>query len=204
MSLSQQGRVAIDPRFRCPRCFRWVTRNVDRQLRKHKCYDSERHVRAVGYARRRALGETLQEIGDSEGCTPERVRQVIEEAGIPRVPTRQLDNRLRQHIERLRSIVYPPVRQQDTHGTLACYSNGGCRCDECREAHTIYRRAQRRATGKRSSFGHACETCGLVVYYAAHGWRHVRAQGHLPVPLKLAEPITPENPTTDRVLPVAL
>ncbi|HVM10324.1 MAG TPA: hypothetical protein VM345_17835 [Acidimicrobiales bacterium] len=35
-----------------------------------------------------------------------------------------------------------PAKQR-THGMVACYRDGGCRCDECRHAWTSYKRARR-------------------------------------------------------------
>ena len=41
------------------------------------------------------------------------------------------------------------TRQQDIHGTNACYVRGGCRCDECKQAHREYSQRYRASLYKR-------------------------------------------------------
>jgi len=108
--------------------------------------------------RRYETGETLGSIAARIGLSRERVRQIVKLSGahmpgdykcaVEDCDTSPRSSRSYCHFHQVRferygdplgtSLVAPLEREQ--HGTYASYTDGGCRCDLCRQASADRRR----------------------------------------------------------------
>ncbi len=66
-------------------------------------------------------------------------------------------------------VAAPRGRYQ--HGTLASYTHGACRCDDCRRVNTLYHRELRRRLRARIGTPEAQVPHGTAGGYANHGCR---------------------------------
>lgn len=135
----------------------------DPRTRMHEHRSRARRGTKAGalYEQWRAMGidavemVVLQQGGDLEAGEAEWIERLLRE-GHPLTNDRGLDGSMTSAGPRTKANIsrgmrgeptvqpLPRVLKQETHGTVARYKQGGCRCGECRSVYSAYRREQYR------------------------------------------------------------